>query len=225
MNKRLFSILYALIMLLFLASFIWLAATRAPHKIMTAPTSVKLVGLPLVATHNQSPPPAPRLEPEERENLRWEALAMVESASRDIAVGKAGEVGRYQMLPNVWRTVTSLSLSAATNPATALSVAKMEMGKRTIDWSRAHSLGRTIFVSRNTLVFLIQPSAREWFLLWHCPAHVENPNAVERDYAQRCLNLLQTLVENNLKKMVQRTASSSNLYLLGVVRMQTNTRN
>ena len=106
------------------------------------------------------------------DDLRWRALAMIESGECDTASGRAGEIGRWQMLKRVWRENTSLPYSSATNPFTALAVAKQEQAKRLCS--------RTV-------------TDREWFLMWHCSAHVKNPNVSERDYATRGCNMLKKL--------------------------------
>lgn len=38
---------------------------------------------------------------------KLEALSMIESGDDDRAVGSAGEVSRYQIMPNVWKSYTS----------------------------------------------------------------------------------------------------------------------
>lgn len=38
---------------------------------------------------------------------RLEALSMLETGDRDTAVGRVGEVSRYQMLPSVWKQYSS----------------------------------------------------------------------------------------------------------------------
>lgn len=47
---------------------------------------------------------------------RFEALSMLESGDNDFAVGRSGEVSRYQILPRVWReTLPFVPLAQATN--------------------------------------------------------------------------------------------------------------
>ena len=105
----------------------------------------------------------------------WTALSELESGNNDNATGRAHEVSRYQMLPSVWRAVTSLPLSAATNRDVAWSVASKVQGARVVAFARRE--GR-------------MPAPGEWSLLWHCPSHVLHPNAEEQDYEQRFLNLV-----------------------------------
>ena len=106
---------------------------------------------------------------------RWEALSQLESGDNDNASGRAHEVSRYQMLPSVWRAATSLPLSAATNRDAAWSVAAKVQGARVVAFARRE--GR-------------MPTDGEWVLIFHCPARVMKPNAEERDYETRFLNLL-----------------------------------
>jgi hypothetical protein len=105
----------------------------------------------------------------------WSALAQIESGDCDGKTGPAQEVSRYQILPENWRAETSLPLSASTNPLTARNVAKSIMEKRARHFFYQH--GR-------------KPTAGEWSLLWHCPARVLKPNAEQRDYRKRFLDLL-----------------------------------
>ncbi len=105
----------------------------------------------------------------------WSALSQLESGDKDNATGRSHEVSRYQMLPSVWRSATSLPLSAATNRDVAWSVASKVQGARVVAFARRE--GRI-------------PTAGEWILLWHCPSRVLRPNAEEKIYEQRFLNLV-----------------------------------
>lgn len=51
------------------------------------------------------------------------AIAMVESGGNDLAVGKGGEVSRYQIAPVTWRSITKEPLSAARDPVVSTKVA------------------------------------------------------------------------------------------------------
>lgn len=141
--------------------------------LMTAALPSAVVAGPVAETNHDSRVAVtqPAAQPAS-DDLRWRALAMIESGECDTASGRAGEIGRWQMLKRVWRENTSLPYSSATNPFTALAVAKQEQAKR------LH--GRIV-------------GDREWFLTWHCPAHVKNPNVSERDYATRGCNMLKKL--------------------------------
>ena len=107
---------------------------------------------------------------------RWEALSQLESGDNDNATGRAHEVSRYQMLPSVWRAATSQSVNVATNEAWAFLVADAIQSRRVVAFAKRE--GR-------------MPTAGEWSLIWHCPARVLQPNAEERDYQRRFLNLLE----------------------------------
>ena len=148
---------------------------------MTVAATAAVVAAPPATTNNTIPAPVTHIFDPGRDSLRWAALSMVESGDCDTCAGAHGEVGRWQMLPRWWRKNTDLPLHAATNPFTALAVAKLEMQRR------LH--GRSV-------------TDAEWFLTWHCPAHISHPNAEERDYAGRC--------ENVLKKMLTNGAGHSN---------------
>lgn len=103
-----------------------------------------------------------------------DAIAQVETGGCDTVQGKAGEIGRFQMTRATWRQATSLPYSAAINPFTAFNVANQALGARIAGFERCHERKSTIY---------------EQALLWHCPAHVMKPNAEERSYAQRVVNL------------------------------------
>lgn len=105
----------------------------------------------------------------------WSALSQIESGDRDNEKGRANEVSRFQILPSVWKSATDLPLGVATNRDVALGVAMKVQSARAITFARRQ--GRI-------------PTAGEWCLLFHCPAHALHPNAEERDYEQRFLNLV-----------------------------------
>jgi len=110
------------------------------------------------------------------DSVAFEALAMVESGGRDGAIGPAGEVSRYQIMPSVWRQYTSWPISKATNPAIALVVARAVMAARL---PRLAADG--------------EKSGEDWYLLWHRPARVRHPRGEELARAQRFENLLLAL--------------------------------
>lgn len=88
--------------------------------------------------------------------IRWEALSMQESGDDDNAVGPAGEVSRYQILPSVWRQYTELPLSEARNPLTARAVAEAVMR------DRIRHCGNPDY----------QPDDFNWAILWKAPAFI-----------------------------------------------------
>ena len=56
---------------------------------------------------------------------KLEAISMIETGDHDMAVGKAGEVSRYQLMPKTWRHYTTAR--AYTNPAFAQQVARQHL--------------------------------------------------------------------------------------------------
>jgi hypothetical protein len=109
------------------------------------------------------------------EGRRFAALAAIETGSRDdLPPGAAGEVSRFAVVPAVWRKYTSLPLSSARNPLTALNVARAVMEDRVARF--AHRRGR-------------QPTDAEWSMLWHAPNR-SRWTATDRDYSRRFSNLV-----------------------------------
>lgn len=56
---------------------------------------------------------------------RLEAISMIETGDNDRAVGKAGEVSRYQLLPKTWRHYTSSR--GYTDPTVATEIARQHL--------------------------------------------------------------------------------------------------
>ncbi len=110
---------------------------------------------------------------------RFAALSMVESGDDDFATGAAGEVSRYQIMPEVWTATTWLPISQATNPAVALVVAKKIMAHRLTPRGRA-----VLVAPENVLV-----SDERFYLFWHRPARAFHPTPREQDRATRFANL------------------------------------
>jgi hypothetical protein len=65
----------------------------------------------------------------------WTALAEIESGGNDYAVGEVGEISRYQIRPEVWRTYSSSRRYA--DPSTALPIAQKYMAKLKNDFENA----------------------------------------------------------------------------------------
>jgi hypothetical protein len=105
---------------------------------------------------------------------RWSALSQIESGNNDKAVGRLGEISRFQILPNVW---TALAPENADweNPKDALAVAKVAMKKRCADFERTYHRAPTDF---------------EFYVLWNAPAQIEQPSSVVSERAKRFCNLL-----------------------------------
>lgn len=110
---------------------------------------------------------------------RWEALGMIESGNCDRCTGRAGELSRYQIMPENWRASASGGESF-TNHWQALSVAMRIQGRRVAVFAQNH--GRL-------------PTDREWYLLWHRPARMMGKsrcqiNATDLHLAERFENLI-----------------------------------
>ncbi|MHB8520698.1 MAG: hypothetical protein ACYDH9_08060 [Limisphaerales bacterium] len=113
---------------------------------------------------------------------RWSALSAIESGNRDRAIGPAGEVSRYQILPHVWRrSLGSARVSRAqvgvspTDPRVALVIARRIMSSRL-----AHFRDR----------FRRLPTDFEFYVLWNAPAQIDRPSRAVAGRAQRFCNLI-----------------------------------
>lgn len=84
------------------------------------------------------------------------ALATVESGGKDGAVGKSGEVSRYQIMPYVWRAETTSR--SYRNPDISKTVATRILTKRMNHFMRE---------TRR------QPTPAEAYALWHRPGDFE----------------------------------------------------
>jgi hypothetical protein len=105
---------------------------------------------------------------------RWAALSQIESGDNDKAIGKMGEISRYQILPDVWAAFAPENANCE-NPKDALTVAKEAMKKRCADFERTHHRVPTDF---------------EFYVLWNAPAQIEQPGTVVSERAKRFCNLL-----------------------------------
>ncbi len=143
----------------------------------------QLVLLPVVAadagsTHNQKPTPVLAATAMDRDALRMTALAAIESGGNDHAVGRAGEVSRYQIKPLEWWRVSTTPLSQATEPAAALTVTRRILDNRC-----------AAFAAR----FHRAPTDFEFYVLWNAPNQLllgNGPTAVVRERAERFANLV-----------------------------------
>src|ERR1700722_7681095 len=79
---------------------------------------------------------------------RWTALSMIESANRDNAVGRVGEITRYQIRPELWPGGNPRDARAA------LVIAERIMTARMAAFQQNH--GRP-------------PSDFEFYILWNAP--------------------------------------------------------
>lgn len=100
---------------------------------------------------------------------RWTALAMMESGGDDRAVGRAGEISRYQILPELWLGGNPLDKS------TALANAQRIMFSRVTSFERTH--GRS-------------PDDFEFYVLWNAPAQINHPHRAVAGRALRFMNLV-----------------------------------
>jgi len=105
---------------------------------------------------------------------RWSALSQIESGDNDKAVGRMGEISRYQILPNVWDSFAPEKANWE-NPKEALHVAKEAMKKRCADFERTFHRAPTDF---------------EFYVLWNAPAQIVRPGPVVSERAKRFCNLL-----------------------------------
>jgi len=113
------------------------------------------------------------------------ALSQIESADHDKAIGKNGEVSRYQVAPKVWRAELAARHSPVTNPANPKLALIVAFGI----WDRRAEAFR--------LEHRRKPTLQELYLLWHRPARVLNPKPRERQRAQRFENLMIELQRNS----------------------------
>ena len=101
------------------------------------------------------------------------ALSMLESGDNDRAIGNAGEVSRYQVMPDVWRLHHGKD---PTNPVEAKRVATQILMHRIASFQ----------VMRHRT-----PTPFETYLLWRCPGRVSNPTKRAAETAERFANLVQ----------------------------------
>ena len=96
-------------------------------------------------------------------NILLIALSALESGHRPAAIGPAGEVSRFQVLPRIWRAHRG---GNPRNDAEAVRVASEIMRVRT----RGESVSKI-----------------DWYLLWHCPGRVRRGTVTraDRELAER----------------------------------------
>lgn len=109
---------------------------------------------------------------------RWAALSMLESGDCDTCIGPGGEVSRYQITIDNWRSYVVLGTAQeAADPHLAKIVAQQIMFERIMRYEK-------------TLYPMRAINTGEFALLWHCPARVKHPRPADLDYAQRFYNLV-----------------------------------
>jgi hypothetical protein len=108
---------------------------------------------------------------------RWSALSQIESGDNDHVIGRAGEVSRYQIRPEVWETYAAASTNWE-NPGDALTVAKRAMAERCAAFEKSAHRPPTDF---------------EFYVLWNAPGQVEHPSVAVSRRAERFCNLLRKI--------------------------------
>ena len=106
---------------------------------------------------------------------KWEALGMQESGNDDKAIGQAGEVSRYQILPSVWKEIVPWPMTMATNKTAAKIIANEIMIRRIWKFTTSHHR---------------LPTNLEWALLWKTPNRVDHPSKEKLDQAKCVVNLI-----------------------------------
>ena len=114
---------------------------------------------------------------------RWNALSMLESGDNDYAVGKCGEISRYQIRAEYWPGGNPHNANAA------LAVARNIMRQRMEQFEQSH--GR-------------QPTNFEFYVLWNAPGEVDHPVHCVVERAQRFVNLVE-----RESRSVQQASNSS----------------
>jgi hypothetical protein len=108
---------------------------------------------------------------------RWTALSMIESGGNDAAIGRAGEVSRFQIKPVLWERYCAYPVSARTNPQAALQAARAIMDERCREFKRHQHR---------------QPTNFEYYVLRNAPAQIRKPGRAVTARAQRFCNLLES---------------------------------
>jgi|ERR1044071_3623830 hypothetical protein len=105
---------------------------------------------------------------------RWSALSQIESGDNDRAVGRAGEVSRYQIKPKVWQVYAPLQADWQ-KPQDSLAVVKDAMEARCRAFERS---------------FHRRPTDFEFYILWNAPAQIKHPTKAVTERAKRFSNLV-----------------------------------
>jgi len=99
---------------------------------------------------------------------RMSALSMIESGDDDHAIGKAGEISRFQILKPVWESVTNSA--NYTDSETARGVAEQILD------ARVHLFQE---------IFNRKPTDFEFYALWNAPAEALQ-GSISGKVAERC---------------------------------------
>lgn len=108
---------------------------------------------------------------------RWAALSMLESGNNDAAIGRAGEISRFQIKPALWYEFGDYPLAARTNSQAALAVARAIMLDRCMHFRRRYHRDPTNF---------------EYYVLWNAPAQIGRPARAVTERAIRFCQLTAT---------------------------------
>jgi hypothetical protein len=106
---------------------------------------------------------------------RWSALSQIESGDNDRAVGRAGEISRYQIKPKVWSHYAP-DKADWEKPQDSLAVVKEAMQARCKSFQRS---------------FHRPPSDFEFYVLWNAPAQIRHPTKSVSSRAKRFCNLIE----------------------------------
>jgi hypothetical protein len=101
---------------------------------------------------------------------RWRALSMLETGDNDYAVGRCGEISRFQIRPQYWPG------GNPRNPQAALAVARRIMHARVERFVQTHRH---------------QPTDFQFYVLWNAPAEVDHPVRCVAERARRFANLVE----------------------------------
>jgi hypothetical protein len=101
---------------------------------------------------------------------RWEALSMLETGNDDSAVGRCGEISRFQIRAELWPG------GNPQNARQALGVARNIMQARVQRFVQTHGRSPTNF---------------EFYVLWNAPAEIDHPVPCVAERARRFANLVQ----------------------------------
>jgi len=115
---------------------------------------------------------------------RWEALSMLETGDDDSAVGRCGEISRFQIRAELWPGGNPQNAHAA------LAVARNIMQTRVERFQETHGRSPTNF---------------EFYVLWNAPAEIDHPVPCVAERAHRFVNLVerasnQTQASNTFRK-------------------------
>ncbi len=129
---------------------------------------------------------------------RWAALSMIESGDNDYAVGKSGEVSRYQISKQDW-VKYSIDVRRQSDDSFFLKISP-------INKQDAHMVAMLVMLDnyqqiKPTYPFGISDEGKllpndisdyQFALLWHCPGRLQSHalTASDCDYAQRFYNLV-----------------------------------